>query len=200
MDPVADLHRFWRQPSPDGNDPRAYIAQVHRSEALTYLIRDLPKTSSILEVGCNVGRNLAYLRNQGYTNVSGVEISPHALELLRKTYPELAESKIHLGAAEEVLPKLEDKAFDLVFTMAVLEHVHPDSKTVFQSMVRIGREILAIEPRGNASHRQHPHDIPAVFKALGCELVDEIPMSALPATAQDRSIAAYTAWRFRCRP
>jgi SAM-dependent methyltransferase len=199
MDSVNELHHFWRQPSPDGNSPQAYIAQVHRSRALAYIIRDLPKTAKILEVGCNVGRNLAYLRDQGYEQVSGVEINPHAVELLRKTYPQLADAKIHNAPAEEVLPALESKSFDLVFTMAVLEHVHPDSKAVFQHIARIGAELLCIEPTASSSHRQYPHDIPAIFKSLGCELVDKIPMSSLKDTAEDPAICKYTAWRFRCR-
>jgi SAM-dependent methyltransferase len=200
MDSVPELHRFWRQPTPEGNSPHAYILQVHRSRALAHIIRDLPKTAKILEVGCNVGRNLAHLRDQGYEHVAGVEINPHAVELLRKTYPQLADSKIHNGPAEEVLPNLDTKSFDLVFTMAVLEHVHPDSKAVFQHIARIGAEVLCIEPTANSSHRQYPHDIPAIFKGLGCELVDEIPMSSLNDTADDRSISKNTAWRFRSRP
>ncbi len=197
IDARPDLHDFWRQPAPDGNVPSAYIAPVHRSRALVSLIKDLPKDAAILEVGCNVGRNLAFLHDSGYRNLTGIEISPHAARLLRETYPQLVDASVKVGAAEEVLPGFEDKRFDLVFTMAVLEHIHPDSTSVFENMARVARSLLTIEPERHASHRQYPHDIRAIFTGLGFELVHSVSMGELPDTADDPAIAQYFAWRFK---
>lgn len=196
MDKQATLHEFWRQPAPPGNNPKDYIRATGRSRALLELISDLPKDARILEVGCNVGRNLAHLYNNGYTKVEGIEINPHAVELLRTTFPQLAESEIHVGAAGEVLPKFADDEFDLVYTMAVLEHIHPDESVVFSEMARIGKQVLAIEPEGRLSHRQFPHDIPKIFGGLGLTIVSNIPMSTFPSNAKDRAIQAYHAYRF----
>src|SRR5262245_13207253 len=179
MDRPEDLHEFWRQPEPEHNRPHTYIPHIQRSAALHQLIADLPKDARILEVGCNVGRNLAYLYDNGYPHVSGVEISPHAVALLRTTYPQLAGNQILVGAAEEVLPTLPTDGFDLVFTMAVLEHIHPDSSIVFDEIARIGRSILAIEQLGAYSHRQFPHDIPKIFRSRGLRLTSTRRMADL---------------------
>ncbi len=196
MDSRTVLHEFWRQPAPPGNRPETYIPHVGRSAALLELISDLPKDARILEVGCNVGRNLAYLYDNGYQRVEGVEISPHAVALLRSTYPQLADSPIHLGPAEDVLPKLPSGAYDLVFTMAVLEHIHPDSSSVFDEMVRLGHSILAIETIGGSSHRQFPHDVPRIFQSRGLRLESSRPMTDFPSTAGDKSLAGFIASRF----
>lgn len=196
MDSQARLHEFWRQPNPAGNDPNNYIHATWRSKALLEIISDLPKDARILEVGCNVGRNLAYLYDNGYTAVEGVEINPHAVELLRRTFPQLADTKIHIGAAGEVLPKFADDEFDLVYTMAVLEHIHPDESGVFDDMARIGKHVLAIEPKGRLSHRQFPHDIPKVFAERGLTLVSDKSMADFPSNANDPTMKAFYAFRF----
>lgn len=196
IDDLETLHDFWRQPAPEGNVPGTYVGVVGRSQVLLELMADVPKDARILEIGCNVGRNLAYLVDHGYRNVEGIEISPHAVDLLRQTYPQLSDATIHLGAAEEILPSLGDKAFDLVFTMAVIEHIHPSSTAVFDDMVRVGRSILAIEPPGRTSHRQYPHDVPDIFQSRGLVMVSSRPMSDFPATANDAGIKIFSAFRF----
>jgi SAM-dependent methyltransferase len=47
---------------------------------------------SVLELGCNAGRNLNYLHKAGYSELTGVDINSEALELLRQEHPKLAES------------------------------------------------------------------------------------------------------------
>jgi hypothetical protein len=67
--------------------------------------------TSLLEVGCNVGRNLNDLHRAG------------------------------VGPAETVLPTYAPRSVDLVFTMAVLEHIHPASRTVFAEIARVARRL-----------------------------------------------------------
>lgn len=196
IDDIKTLHEFWRQPTPAGNVPSDYTGPIGRSEVLLELISDLPGDARILEVGCNVGRNLAFLVDHGYPDVEGIEISPHAVELLRQTYPQLSDTTIHLGAAEDILRGLADDSFDLVFTMAVIEHIHPSSTHVFDEIVRVGRSVLAIEPPGRTSHRQYPHDVPQIFTSRGLRLVSSRPMSDFPATVKDTGIAIFSAYRF----
>jgi SAM-dependent methyltransferase len=187
---------FWRSPEPEGNVPAQYLDAPGRSRVLVELLEAVPKSSRILEVGCNVGRNLAHLTDCGYTRLEGVEISPHAVELLRESYPQLAETPIHLGSAEEVLPRLD--GYDLVFTMAVLEHIHPDSSAVFDEIARLGRTVLTIEPAPghiHSSSRQFPHDLSAVFESGGMKLISTIPLAKHPMVAGD-PLAGYAAWRF----
>src|SRR5262249_36171990 len=142
------------------------------------------------------GRNLAYLHDNGYPRVEGIEISPHAVEMLRKTYPQLADVTIHLGPAADLLPKLPDDGYDLVFTMAVLEHIHPGQSAVFAEIVRVGRSVLAIEPRRDSSHRSFPWDVPKEFTGRGLRLVSSRSMRDFPETAEDNGINWFYAHRF----
>jgi SAM-dependent methyltransferase len=196
MDRQASLHKFWRQPTPPGNNPHDYVRATRRSQALLEIISDLPKDARILEVGCNAGRNIAYLYDHGYTGVEGVEINPYAVDLLRTAFPQLADCEIHIGAAGETLPKFADDEFDLVYTMAVLEHIHPDESSVFDDMARIGKQVLAIEPVGRLSHRQFPHDIPKEFGDRGLIMVSDKSMAEFPSNALDKTIHAFNAYRF----
>ncbi|MDH2416605.1 hypothetical protein [Nocardioides sp. CER19] len=56
--------------------------------------------------------------------------------------------------------------------------------------------MLAIEPPGNVTHRQAPHDIRALFESRGMRLVAKVPMSGLEGTKGDPAINWYDAYRF----
>jgi SAM-dependent methyltransferase len=192
----SELHEFWRQAEPEDNEPLAYTKPVDRSRVLSLILADVPRNARVLEVGCNVGRNLAYLADSGYTALEGLEINPHAVSLLRETYPQLDDTPIHLGAAEELLPELAGP-YDLVYTMAVLEHIHPSSTVVFDEICRLADTILAIEPaRGREflSSRQYPHDFRRVFRQRGMELASFEPLC--DERWQPNDLGAYAAWRF----
>ena len=75
-------------------------------------------------------------------SLAGIEINDAALQQLRVTYPELAASAdLHLGAAETVLRELPDDSVDVIFTMAVLLHIHPSSAALFREIVRVARSV-----------------------------------------------------------
>lgn len=93
-----------------------------RRTALNHLmLGDLDRTTSILEVGANVGNQLRCLQNMGFVNLQGIELQPYAVELANRHYPDL---NIRQGSAFD-LPFPED-SFDLVFTSGVLIHIHPE--------------------------------------------------------------------------
>lgn len=93
---------------------------VTRSEINCSFLEGVPKTAKILEVGCNLGNQLALLQDQGYTNLTGIEIQPYALQIARVRLPAV---QFHLGSAL-ALP-FEDNSIDLVFTSGVLIHIAP---------------------------------------------------------------------------
>lgn len=176
----AELHAFFRKPNPKGNQPEGFIAPVGRSKILAKLIAGTPKDARILEVGCSVGRNLAYLADEGYTRLEGVEISSHATQLLRDTYPQLKRAKIHTGAAEDILPLLKGP-YDLIFTMAFLSMVHPDSIDVFDEIGRLTDTVLAIEPMIPVqSSRHYPHDLGRLFEERGMNFDGVVNFAADP--------------------
>lgn len=87
-----------------------------------------------------------------------MEISEHAVKRLRIEYPCLAMIRVDIGPAELLIQKYNSNSVDVIFTMAVLEHVHPDSRFVFKEIARVARKyVIAIEPRqGKHSHMQYP--------------------------------------------
>ena len=85
----------------------------------TFLLH-VPKEQSFLEVGCNTGNQLLLLQRMGYTNLSGVELQPYALEIARSR---AQNASLQQGSAL-ALP-FADAAFDVVFTSGVLIHISP---------------------------------------------------------------------------
>ena len=66
------------------------------------------KNLNILELGCNVGRNLNFLLNDNFKNLNGIEINTHAVELCKKVYPALFDlntSNIYNGRLYDFLPE-----------------------------------------------------------------------------------------------
>ena len=99
-------------------------------------------TASILEVGCNVGWNLAYLRDLGCGGLAGIEPQSYAVERARQRMPGC---DIRQGTAF-ALP-FADSSFDMVFTSGVLIHIHGDDLgTAMEEMYRVSRRyILYVE-------------------------------------------------------
>lgn len=102
-----------------------------------------PKPQSVLEVGCNIGRNLIALRHF-VENVSAVEPNAAAVRIARSR-PELAGVRIDEGDGF-ALP-YEDASVDLVFTSGVLIHVAPeDLGRMVDEILRVARHyVLCIE-------------------------------------------------------
>jgi hypothetical protein len=47
-------------------------------------LKDLPRSASILEVGCNLGNQLILLHQMGFENLSGIEINKEIVKLLSR--------------------------------------------------------------------------------------------------------------------
>ena len=144
-----------------------YLRGIEKSEFAAPLIAELAGglDSSILELGCNVGRNLEYLRVAGYTNLAGIEISPRARALREEHYPEL-EIEYYEGSIEERI--LDCGTFDVVFSMAVLQHIHPDSDWIFAEIARVAqRGIVTIEDEVRDTKSLWPRNYGTIFTSLG---------------------------------
>jgi len=75
----------------------------------------------VLEVGCNVGNQLQLLKKMGHTNLWGIELQSHVVEIARKRTRFINIAK---GSAFDIPYK--DNFFDLVFTSGLLMHIQPD--------------------------------------------------------------------------
>lgn len=169
-----EIHAYWRNPDDGINDPETYANEKdrQRTETLVSIIERLPiaKNARILEIGCNVGRNLEGLRLAGYDNLWGLEINKNAIELMRRHYPELSATTV-VASVEDKIPEIPDDYFELVFTMAVLEHIHPSSEWVFAEMARITRFLITIEDEYTRSWRHRPRNYERAFGRLGMEQI-----------------------------
>jgi 2-polyprenyl-3-methyl-5-hydroxy-6-metoxy-1,4-benzoquinol methylase len=91
---------------------------VARREDLLSLVQGAPKR--VLDVGCSVGSNGAWLKLQHDSWVTGIEIDPNAAELARAHLDEVLEADLNRSSLAELLP---GRRFDLVLLGDVLEHL-----------------------------------------------------------------------------
>jgi pseudaminic acid biosynthesis-associated methylase len=94
---------------------------VTRTAINEEFLRKIPKTASILEVGCNAGNQLLLLQKMGFVNLSGIEIQEYALELTRARTKNIC---LRQASAHSI--PYSDDSFDLVFTSGILIHIAPE--------------------------------------------------------------------------
>ncbi len=161
----SEAHAYWRHPA-DENSPECYLVNREaRSQWVADRVESLvQKNARILEVGCNAGPNLAALDARGFTNLEGVEINADALNLLVQTYPDMPWALHNMPVEEFVLPMSD---YDLIFTVAVLEHIHPDSEWVFTLLANHTKWLVTVEDEHGQSPRHFPRNYGDVFTRLG---------------------------------
>jgi len=128
--------------------------------------QDMP----ILEIGCNVGRNLNFLFNAGFHKLYGIDINSHAISEMKKLYPVLySNSKIITGSVEEKIKKFIDNEIFLTFTAATLQHIHPSSNFIFSEISRITSNYIITIEREKTSHifDEFPRNYDIIFENLG---------------------------------
>ena len=153
-------------------------------------LSDIPKSANILEVGCNVGSQLAVLAEMGYHNLYGIELQRYAVEIAKHNLPGV---DVIEGSAFDI--PFKDNFFDLVFTSGVLIHISPeDLHLVIAEIVRCSRSFIWGFEYFSAEEEVIPyrgHDALAwktnfsqVFLKLASELVliqeEEIPYLSSP--------------------
>lgn len=152
-----DVRQDWAERS--GKFSPEYYARIGPNEVsrtlvdvLTHYVDD---SAAILEMGCGSGRHLAHLRDHGFGNLTGIDINDRSFSVLGEQYPRLAETgTFHTGAIEELLPEFDDDAFDVVYSVETLQHIHPDDEWVFAEFARITTDLLVTaENEGNGPTR-----------------------------------------------
>ncbi len=83
-----------------------------------------------LDVACGHGNLLYLLREAGYHNISGVDVSPEQAAVARKVWPDVK--------CENVLDYLSSHAekFDLITGFDIIEHLHKTEIIEFLDLVR----------------------------------------------------------------
>jgi len=178
------VQHFWKNPD-ISNAPASYTIGMERSSFLIrHACQHVPVGGKILEIGCNVGRNLNTFYHAGYKRIEGIEINPGAIALMKNQYPEMVRSpdfKIYNNPVEEVIGKLPDD-YDLVFTMAVLEHIPPASEHILPEICRLARNgvIITVEDELNNTSRHFAREYRKIFEKLGRKQVYQENCAHIP--------------------
>ena len=150
---------YWISPDDGRNGYEFYLGGWEKSLFLAELfLKYVPFDSSILELGCSVGRNLRVLDGFGYDDLGGVEVNRDAWLNRITTKP------IFLSTIETYMGL--PPSHDVIFTMATLEHIHPDSEWIFAKMQESAKMIITIEDERQMSERHFPRNYKRVFKDM----------------------------------
>ncbi len=171
------LWNYWKNPDA-ANHPTEYASSgFDRSEKLADTIHKLAGgvQLNILEIGCNAGRNLHYIHQLGYHNLNAIEINENAIREYYRSFPDAYKStKVVIGPVEDAITNFPDKSVDITFTMAVLEHLHTDSESVFAHMRRITRRwIITIEDEHNKTFKHFPRNYKQIFEGPQMMQIEE---------------------------
>lgn len=82
------------------------------------------KDAKILEIGCNAGYMLRVLHNEGFTNLTGIDLSVGDLDIAKEKCS--ADIKLHNADAFDFLKEHENE-YDLIYSRAVFEHIKKDN-------------------------------------------------------------------------
>ncbi|WP_423747186.1 class I SAM-dependent methyltransferase (plasmid) [Haladaptatus sp. SPP-AMP-3] len=152
-----DNRRTWAERS--GAYSPAYYARIGANE-VSDILRTVfeyyvEEDAAILEIGCSSGRHLDRLRDEGYTNLTGIDINDESFDVMAENYPNLAATgTFHTGAIEDLLPEFPDDAFDVIYSVETLQHIHPENEWVFDELIRVtGDLIITAENEGNSPLR-----------------------------------------------
>lgn len=158
-----EVRQGWAKRS--GRFSPEYYAEIGPNEVSETLVDVLSHyahdSAAILELGCGSGRHLNHLREHGFRNLTGIDINDESFDVMDEHFPRLTErGTFHAGALEDLLPEFEDGAFDAVYSVETLQHIHPDDEWVFEEVVRVTDDLLVTaENEGNSPERGKDHNV-----------------------------------------
>jgi len=115
-----------------------------RRDAVRKLIHSLrvPLSNDVLEIGCSAGPLQQILRADGYTNLTGIDISESAIALAKKRgIPNVS----LMDGANLDFP---DQSFDLLLASDVLEHIEDEERATHEwhRVLRPGGRMIVFVP------------------------------------------------------
>jgi ubiquinone/menaquinone biosynthesis C-methylase UbiE len=97
---------------------------VARRNAIINMLKHKNKSIKILDIGCAGGPLIKDLAHAGFTNVSGIDFSPEAIELCKKRNLE------NVFVMDAHATSFEDNSFDLIIASDCLEHLEDDQRAL----------------------------------------------------------------------
>ncbi len=111
---------------------------ITRTNLNKEFLGNLDPAIKILEVGANIGIQLAFLQKMGFRELYGIEINRKAVELSKSITKNI---DIVQGSALDI--PFKDGYFDLVFTSGVLVHISPlDIKKALKEIYRCAKKYI----------------------------------------------------------
>jgi hypothetical protein len=176
---------FWKtldNNSPScGNRPETYAA---KNNNIIYFLNkfwspEITQKDSILELGCNCGANLHWLWMMGYRDLAGTDVNINAIKQMDLCFPYLRKSiNLKIGDIGTVLRKFP--CSDVIFTMGVSMHIHPQRNFIFEEMRRVAKKyIVTIEPEPANSNYVFARNYRRVFEKMGCVQIKSVRVDAL---------------------
>lgn len=167
-------------------------ARTRRSQWLADRIARY-RPESILEVGCGYGKQLRALRERVDAPLVGLDFSATQLGMARR-YLEGVEGVAFVLGSGDRLP-FPDKAFDLVFTSAVILHNPTDiADRMRREVVRVARRWIVHNEDRNVSYNRFGHDTVAWYRAEGIPLAESGTIPGIPDEA-DSQFCVAEPWR-----
>lgn len=146
------VRQYWEERSGEYSpDYYAYYGPNEVSESIRALLDTaVDRDAAILELGCSAGRHLSHLFEEGYENLSGIDINNQAFDVMADAYPDLAAAgTFYTDAIENAVTEFDDNQFDVVYSVETLQHIHPDDAWVFEELARITDDlIVTVENEG----------------------------------------------------
>lgn len=97
---------------------------------LNWFAKDLPKDSTIIDIGCGEGRGVKALLDNGFLNVSGIDLTSEKLNVGKLKGLNLIEGDLH------DLSNIKDKSYEYGFCSHTLEHMI-NIKEVIKNLLRV---------------------------------------------------------------
>lgn len=185
---------YWRNPRLYASEDELHIsvpefyAQEGHDVISSWIVDTLEAVGlqhhqTILEIGCNCGRNLNMFMKRGYRNLWGVEISPEAVEYSHEVFP-LVSDRIVCRDAQSFLAEQKTGAFNVIFTQGVLMHI-PRDDMLFAQMARVANNVIftneveSVTPFVILERHKHGQNYKEVFEAFdGWRQIMEAPFQS----------------------
>jgi len=163
----AKATAYWSNPEEVRQNPLNYDLFPERSQ---YLMKVLPAfitpDMTILEAGCNCGRNLNALFDAGFRRLWGVDINAKHLNKAKEIYPIMAaRSTMNFMPIQDL-----EGEWDCIFTMSVLMHVPNDDAC--RRLGELAKKVLmTCEEESTVTERHFSRNYQSLYEPLGWKQV-----------------------------